>query len=254
MDLSWTAPGDDGTEGTAAAYIIRYNPLPITEETWATSTDVPNALVPQPAGSLESMTVTGLVPGSAYHFALKTQDEVPNTPGVSNTPRTQAKSLPNQTFLPRFAHDFADEPPLIPDTTKVLPESTTQYLTSISSDGTTFTFSQSTPDLLALEPDDIMVGDVADNAPEGFLRRVISVTTSSGQVLVNTEDATLEDAIESGALHVSAVGRPQMTSKAGGWRRVSRWEDCCRERKNVLLMISISIFMMWCCTMPAGPR
>ncbi len=41
VDLSWIAPGDDGTEGAAAGYIVRCNPLPITEENWATSTENP---------------------------------------------------------------------------------------------------------------------------------------------------------------------------------------------------------------------
>ena len=31
IELTWTAPGDDGNSGTADAYIIKYNPEPITE-------------------------------------------------------------------------------------------------------------------------------------------------------------------------------------------------------------------------------
>jgi len=95
VDLSWIAPGDDGTAGTAATYVMRYNTVPITEDSWANSSDVPGEPVPSVAGSVESMTVSGLAPGRTYHFALKTQDEVPNTSAVSNSPRAAARSWPN---------------------------------------------------------------------------------------------------------------------------------------------------------------
>ncbi len=215
VDLSWIAPGDDGTDGAAAAYTIRYHALPITEENWAVATDVPVTLTPQPAGSLEGLTVTGLAPGTAYHFALKTQDAAANTSGVSNTPRAQVRGLPHRTFLPVTMQGFTDTPPVIPDTTKVLPESTTRYLIAISGDGVIFTFSQGTPTLSALAPGDIMVGDVAEHAPDGFLRQVVAVTSLDGQVLVNTEDAALEEAIASGSLAVTRVLTPD--DIANGW-------------------------------------
>ncbi len=85
VDLSWNAPGDDGTAGTATTYIVRYNTAPITESNWGTSTDVTGEPSPSPAGSVESMTVSGLPAGQTYYFALKTQDEAPNTSGVSNS-------------------------------------------------------------------------------------------------------------------------------------------------------------------------
>src|SRR4030042_4146092 len=53
FDLSWIAPGDDGTAGSATAYIVRYNTEPITKDNWAVSTDIPGELSPQPAGSVE---------------------------------------------------------------------------------------------------------------------------------------------------------------------------------------------------------
>ncbi len=215
VDLSWIAPGDDGADGSATAYLIRYHTLPITEENWAAATVVPVTLIPQLAGSPEGLTVTGLAPGTPYHFALKTQDDAPNTSGVSNTPRAQAKGLPHRTFLPVTMQGFTDTPPVIPDTTKVLPESTTRYLTAISGDGAIFTFSQETPALSALAPGDIMVGDVAEHAPDGFLRKVVSVTFLDGQVLVNTEDAALEEAIESGSLAVGRVLTPEDVES--GW-------------------------------------
>jgi formylglycine-generating enzyme required for sulfatase activity len=214
VELSWVAPGDDATTGTASVYIVRYNAEPITEDNWASSADVSGEPVPQPAGSLESMTVSGLVPGQATHFALKTQDEVPNTSSVSNSPWARAGSSPNALYLPLTVRSFTEVPPVIPDTTEVLPESTTQYLTDVSADGTTFTFSQSTPELEALESGDIMVSDVAPTAPYGFLRKIVSVSSSGGLVSVVTADATLEETIESGEIQISQTLTPDQVQAA----------------------------------------
>jgi len=96
----------------------------------------------------------------------------------------------------------------IPDTTEVLTETTTQYLSEISGDGAVFTFTQSTSDLNALAPGDVMVSDATANSPSGFLRKVTSVSSAGGQVVVTTEEATLEDAIESGAAHISHALTP----------------------------------------------
>jgi hypothetical protein len=86
VDLTWTAPGDDGNTGTASTYIVRYGTSAITTETaWAAANDVSGEPTPGPAGSAESMTVSGLTPGQTYYFAIKTQDEVPNTSGLSTT-------------------------------------------------------------------------------------------------------------------------------------------------------------------------
>lgn len=208
VDLSWIAPGDDATTGTASAYIVRYNTTTITEINWNTSGDVTGEPTPGPAGSVESMTVSGLTPGQRYYFALKTQDEVPNTSGVSNSPRAAAQASPNTVYLPLVLSSASSVPVEIPDTTEVLTETTTQYLSEISSDGAVFTFTQSTSDLNALAPGDVMVSDATANAPNGFLREVTSVSSDGGQVIVETEEATLEDAIESGAARISHALTP----------------------------------------------
>ncbi len=207
VELSWIAPGDDGTTGTATTYVVRYNTAPITEDNWASSSDVAGEPLPSPAGSVENMTVSGLAPGQRYHFALKTQDEVPNTSAASNSPWAAARSWPNVVDLPLVARAYEEEPPVIPDTTEILPDSTTQYLESISGDGT-YTFSQSTPELEALDPGDIMVGDVAAAVAYGFLRKVTSISSQGGEVVVETESATLEEAIDTGSLQVSQTLTP----------------------------------------------
>jgi hypothetical protein len=208
VDLSWTAPGDDASIGTASAYIVRYNTATICEDNWDTSIDVAGKPTPSPAGSVETMTVSGLTPGHTYHFAIKTQDEIPNTSGVSNSARGVAHASPNTIHLPLVLSSATRQPPVIPDTTQVLTQATTQYLSSISGDGAVFTFTQSTPALADLAPGDVIVGDATVETPYGFLRKVTSVSSVGGQVVVETEAATLEDAIESGEAHISRVLTP----------------------------------------------
>jgi len=86
IGLTWTAPGDDGSTGTATSYDIRYSTSTITEGNWASATQVAGEPSPSVAASSESMTVTGLSGGTTYYFAIKTDDEVPNTSSISNIP------------------------------------------------------------------------------------------------------------------------------------------------------------------------
>lgn len=204
IELSWIAPGDDATSGTAAAYVLRYNTSPITENNWGTSIEANGEPVPQPAGSLESMIISGLAPGRIYYFAIKTQDEAANLSPISNSPRAAATAS-HSIHLPIIVKSLTDVPTVIPETTQVLPETTTQYLSSISSDGSVYTFNQSTPSLDQLAPGDVIVSQSADLAPYGFLRKVTSVSSASGQVIVTTTDATLADAIQSGAAQTNYV-------------------------------------------------
>ena len=88
VDLSWTAPGDNGSSGTASGYLVRYSSSIIdSQSVWDNATPVViNIPTPQTAGSNEAMTVAGLTTGATYYFAVRTQDEVPNTSGLSNSP------------------------------------------------------------------------------------------------------------------------------------------------------------------------
>jgi len=84
VELSWTAPGDDGSSGTAALYDIRYSTSTITEGNWASATQATGEPTPSVAGSSESFTVAGLDPSTTYYFAIKAADEVPNYSLLSN--------------------------------------------------------------------------------------------------------------------------------------------------------------------------
>jgi len=93
--------------------------------------------------------------------------------------------------------------PVIPETTKVLEEVTMQELLSVTGDQdtTTILFENPTPQLEELTVGDIIVMGATEHTPEGLLRKVKNITKggkNSQQVVVETEFATLEDAIEQG--------------------------------------------------------
>ena len=86
VQLSWTAPGDDGATGTATSYDVRYSTSTITAGNWASATPATGEPAPSVAGSTETFTVTGLSESTTYFFAIKTSDEVPNESAISNVP------------------------------------------------------------------------------------------------------------------------------------------------------------------------
>ncbi len=103
--LTWTAPGDDGSTGTATTYDIRYSTSTITEGNWASATQSTGEPTPQVAGTVQTLRVSGLDWNTTYYFAMKTSDEVPNTSTLSNVPslatRTQTSYLVINTATAR---------------------------------------------------------------------------------------------------------------------------------------------------------
>lgn len=87
ISLAWTAPGDDGSTGTAVAYDIRYSSSPIVSEADFAAAKIASAVpVPRSAGSAESFTIGGLDADTIYYFAIETIDNgVPaNASALSN--------------------------------------------------------------------------------------------------------------------------------------------------------------------------
>jgi len=110
IDLSWTAPGDDNNTGTATNYDLRYSTSLITAGNFSGATQVVGEPAPQIAGTSQTMTVSGLSPSTAYYFALKTSDEVPNTSAISNVP-TGTTASPPDTTAPAAVSDLAASNP-----------------------------------------------------------------------------------------------------------------------------------------------
>jgi len=84
VTVSWTAPGDDSLTGTAKLYDVRFSTAPITSANFTAAVQATGAPTPLPAGTSQSMLVTGLSPATAYWFALKTIDDAGNWSGISN--------------------------------------------------------------------------------------------------------------------------------------------------------------------------
>ncbi len=83
-NLTWTASGDDGTNGTASVYDIRYSTSPIDASNFDGAAAMPNAISPQAAGNAEQFAVSGLQPGTTYYLAMKVKDETGNVSPISN--------------------------------------------------------------------------------------------------------------------------------------------------------------------------
>ncbi len=104
VTLAFTAPGDDGDTGQAAAYAVRSAPTPITEATWSAASPVPVDATPGPAGSHESIRLEAFTPGQTVHLALRARDQVGLYGPVSND---VVVSLPPDTIPPAAITDLA---------------------------------------------------------------------------------------------------------------------------------------------------
>ena len=84
VPLTWTAPGDDGSIGTATQYDLRYSTSTITSTNFAVATRWLSTPAPAAPGTSQTVTVTGLNSSTTYYFALKTADDVGNWSLISN--------------------------------------------------------------------------------------------------------------------------------------------------------------------------
>jgi glucose/arabinose dehydrogenase len=93
VNLSWTAPPDDAgnnSSGPVTSYLVRYSTSAILNETdWNNATIVSSDLpTPVAPGMTQTMTVSGLIPGTLYYFAVRAQDEESNQSAFSTVSAT----------------------------------------------------------------------------------------------------------------------------------------------------------------------
>ena len=106
--------------------------------------------------------------------------------------------------------------PIIPETTKVVEEETIEEIVSVTEDQSTIVFDKSTPQLEELTLGDIIVMGVTENTPEGLLRKVTNITKGGkdgSQVIIETEFASLEEAIEQGSFEFDITLEPEDIEK-----------------------------------------
>lgn len=96
ITLMWTAPGNDGDRGTAAAYDLRFSTVPDSSASWWDSTAVPVAHPPTPrsAGSGELCVLNDLAPRTLYFSALKAVDADGNWSELSNVASATTRVAP----------------------------------------------------------------------------------------------------------------------------------------------------------------
>ena len=96
ITLRWTAPGDDGYNGRATEYDLRYQPSQLgeidTDQDWQTAIQVQDEPQPSIPGQFDSVVVADLVIGAQYFFCIRTYDEAGNLSGLSNSPLLTAES------------------------------------------------------------------------------------------------------------------------------------------------------------------
>lgn len=157
------------------------------------------------------------------------------TPVYSQSPDTTSHSeninVSNEHFIspPVVTSGLS---PIIPETTHVLTEDTTKHLSAISEDGSKFIFTEGTPKLDAIKSGEVIVSGVSQVAPTGFLRKVTGVTSANDQIVIITQPATLEEAIQQGSVQISRRLSPKdieaSMNRAGvvlETRSTSRLED-----------------------------
>jgi len=84
MTVSWTAPGDNGTPGKAAAYDLRYAMSLISEANWNSAMQASFVPAPGAPGNTDSCMITGLEPAVTYYIAVKSVDTSGNWSDISN--------------------------------------------------------------------------------------------------------------------------------------------------------------------------
>jgi hypothetical protein len=77
--VQFVAPGDDGVVGKAASYDVRARvDGPITDANFATAMAVSASVVPGPAGTLQVVDLTGLLPETTYSIGIRATDDCGN--------------------------------------------------------------------------------------------------------------------------------------------------------------------------------
>ena len=107
---------------------------------------------------------------------------------------------------------------VIPNTTKLLDQAGRQSLT-ISADGTTLTISNSSAVGNSLQTGDVLVSIPTSAAPNGLIRKILSVNTSGSNIVVTTSQGTLADEVTRARINATLpLGLPATESDSRSGR------------------------------------
>lgn len=76
MSLTWTAPGDDGINGMANLYDLRYSTEPLTPANFSSGIPIRNLAFPRAPGTPERVATHPLPPDTNLYFLMKIEDDV----------------------------------------------------------------------------------------------------------------------------------------------------------------------------------
>lgn len=124
--------------------------------------------------------------------------EAPVSLAENNSISVELRSKPGSYLTVQIIQ----EDPNLSENTKILDVPTTENLISVSSDGSIYTFDESSPQLESLSPGDVIVIGVTESTPYGALRMVTNVEKVGDQVIVETIQATLEDALNDADIEI----------------------------------------------------
>lgn len=106
VNLAWSAAGDDGDVGTAAAFEVRSTAYPADPFGWDSWEIETAAGVPAAPGLAQSHTVTGLDAGAVRVYRVRTRDEAGNLSEPSN-PVIATAAPQHDTTAPGAVQDLA---------------------------------------------------------------------------------------------------------------------------------------------------
>ncbi|MBN1647062.1 MAG: hypothetical protein JW874_03420 [Spirochaetales bacterium] len=98
-----------------------------------------------------------------------------------------------------------DESIILPDTTIILDQETLNHLSAPMDNNGTLLFSGETDILENLSYGDIIVSGTHNYCPNGMLRKVTNKTIDQDTVEIQTESASLEEAIQTGSINMNTV-------------------------------------------------
>ncbi len=112
------------------------------------------------------------------------------------------------TACPGSDPPVVEREPIIPETTKVPDKATRDLLSVYNPDTGIMRFTNSTAILDNLKVGDVFVGEPSSNAPYGYLRKVTKISKEGAEVILETAQAKLTDAIHQGSLNAEGEIQP----------------------------------------------